>query len=252
MFSNGDDGDFSKDEANDHEISDASRWQASAGGDSEDNKAILGVAWSEAKTFKTLVIYWESARAKTDGYRVETSNTGNESDWNKIDFTNSRQEKKADGESIGKDAYVDTVSLANAVTAKYVRVVCFDREGKSNPSIYEFEVYAGASNSSPRVVENAEQTSKVYIFRVSKADLDGKGIVATYTVMRMFGEEKRQLTGTLNILNAYTSITCGDVETKLSDFVGSVENDSYLIGVRIDGLQADDELTVAIEAAKAV
>jgi len=237
----------------DNDFAADSRWES--GTNVKDGNGVKGGAddawfslqWANPQTFRTIVIYWQTSRPTIDGYCIETSNDG--TNWTEVAIANSRQK---DVKISDEDNWVDTISLTKSETAKYVRVVVYKMENKNGPSIREFQVYADASNSSPRVVENAEQTSKVYIFRVSKADLDGKGIVATYTVTRMFGEEKRQLTGTLNILNAYTSITCGDVETKLSDFVGSVENDSYLIGVRIDGLQAGDELTVAIEAAKVV
>lgn len=146
------------------------RWQAPdiEGGETEDNPSWFGIKWDEAQTFDSMYILWEQAHPAKDGFRIEISEDGET--WTSVDFESVRggnpDDKLADG--LASDKQHDTITLDEAVTTKYVRVVCFTAyvapegheyagETKSPTSAYEFEIYNSAEQTeTTESVEAAE------------------------------------------------------------------------------------------------
>ena len=131
------------------------RWQSNSKGNGGE-EAWIGCTWSTPQNVRNIVIYWELAHPSTGGFRVEISDNG--TDWLPVPFATSRDT------SNGDDYHVDTISLAETVTTKYIRVVCFNAfvnglGAKENPSAYEFEVYGTSEGATLR------------------GDTDGNGVV---------------------------------------------------------------------------
>lgn len=129
----------------------STRWQAAAKDpETEDNVSWFGIQWDEEQTFDTIVCDWENAHPLEDGFRVEISDDGE--NWEEVDFESERTGTM--NETAGlleSDHQIDTITLDEAATTKYVRVVCFTHyvvpEGlenagnaKSPTSCYEIEI----------------------------------------------------------------------------------------------------------------
>lgn len=145
----------------DHAINDgnvSTRWQAAdreeGQAESKENPSWFGISWDEEQTFDTLFILWEQAHPDPDGFSIEISDDGET--WTEIEFTAVRggtPNENIEG-GLATDGQTDDIILAEVVTTKNIRVVCFTAyvmpEGtasdvvgttKTPTSVYEFEIY---------------------------------------------------------------------------------------------------------------
>lgn len=129
------------------------RWQSNSKGNNGDD-AWIGCMWSQPQTLRNIVVEWETAHPAPMGFRVEISDDG--TSWTSVPFAYRRTGLEAD------DHQVDTISLAQTVTTRYIRVVCtgaYITGGglvKEHPSAYEFEVYASSEISGLRGDANGD------------------------------------------------------------------------------------------------
>ncbi len=106
------------------------RWQSNRTGENADNAAWLAIDLGKVTVFNRVVLYWETARAATDGYIVEVSEDGVH--WTAV---------TAPVVSRG-DNNVDTVDF-KAVSAQHIRFYITKMADSKYyyPSIWEVEVY---------------------------------------------------------------------------------------------------------------
>ncbi|AZU63955.1 discoidin domain-containing protein [Neobacillus mesonae] len=112
-----------------------SRWASTVGLASKENPKWLQVEYSEAKTIQGFKIHWERKNVNT--YSIQVSNDG-------VNFKNVYHSTES------KNQWIETIKLANAETAKIVRLVITDFVSNSPNvekdvdwaavSVYEFEV----------------------------------------------------------------------------------------------------------------
>ena len=164
--------------ANDGNFS--SRWQAQTEA-KDGNTTWVAVDLGSAKTFDRLRIYWETARANADGYKVQVSDDGEA--WTDVAATVSRQD---DYKVDGTNTFYDQVALSEAQTAKYVRLFITAGNGKGAPSIYEFEVYNGEPAAAPATISGIEITkapdkTEYYVGTYPIPDLTGMELAIVYT-----------------------------------------------------------------------
>ncbi|MED4204522.1 discoidin domain-containing protein [Neobacillus mesonae] len=112
-----------------------SRWASTVGLASKENPKWLQVEYPEAKTIQGFKIHWERKNVNT--YSIQVSNDG-------VNFKNVYHSTE------NKNQWIETIKLANAETAKIVRLVITDFVSNSpnvekdvdwaTVSVYEFEV----------------------------------------------------------------------------------------------------------------
>ncbi len=150
-FSDGNNGNSDGDGAlNDGNLS--TRWQAAdKDPETKDSPSWFGLEWSEEQTFDKIVLTWETAHPEEDGFYVQISEDGEE--WTDVDFEAERTgTMNEELQVLESDKQVDTITIDEAVTTKYLRIYCFTHyvvpEGlenagntKSPSSCYEIEVY---------------------------------------------------------------------------------------------------------------
>ncbi|WP_066387432.1 discoidin domain-containing protein [Neobacillus mesonae] len=112
-----------------------SRWASTVGLASKENPKWLQVEYPEAKTIQGFKIHWERKNVNT--YSIQVSNDG-------VNFKNVYHSTES------KNQWIETIKLANAETAKIVRLVITDFVSNSPNvekdvdwaavSVYEFEV----------------------------------------------------------------------------------------------------------------
>lgn len=147
-------------------------WQSSEkGNETEENPSWFGIVWEEAQTFDTMFVMWEQAHPTENGFRVEISEDGET--WTEVEYTAVRggtpNENITGG--LNTDKQTDDITLAEAVTTKYVRIVAFTHytmpddapeaagNTKSPTGVYEFEIYNSA-DLEPEEGEGTESTDE--------------------------------------------------------------------------------------------
>lgn len=146
-------------------------WQSlDKGVETEENESWFGISWEEAQTFDTLFVLWEQAHPTENGFRVEISDDGET--WTAVEFTAVRGGTPSDTliGGLETDKQTDDITLAEAVTTKNVRIVCFTHytmpenapeyggDTKSPTGVYEFEIYNSADLEEEVTSEAADET----------------------------------------------------------------------------------------------
>lgn len=140
--------------------------------ESEEDPSWFGITWEEAQTFDTLFVLWEQAHPTPDGFRVEISDDGET--WTNVEFESVRggtPNETLEG-GLDTDKQTDDIVFAEAVTTKYVRVVCFTYytmpenapeyggDAKFPTGVYEFEIYNSADLETEGEGEASDVTSE--------------------------------------------------------------------------------------------
>lgn len=227
----------------------------------EENAPWFGLVWDEAQTFNTLVLWFEASNPSTDGFKVFVADNYAEDAtvWTEVTgFNVARDTENCGGTDPNNDNdSTDTVTFAEAVTAKAIKVVGYTAENKNDAlSVWEIEVFNVAAADEPATIGDGvvkaetavvDGVKSVFVAtNVAEADVPaGASIKASYTIT-VDGETA---TGEELITAAYTSIALGEAELTAADINGADAAD-FVTGILFNNVPENATIEVVFTVAE--
>lgn len=245
----------------------ATRWQSDkkmltdGNVQTEENAPWFGLVWDEAQTFNTLVLWFEASNPSTDGFKVFVADNYAEGDtvWTEVTgFNVARDTENCGGNNDSGDDSTDTVTFAEAVTAKAIKVVGYTAENKNDAlSVWEIEVFNVAAADEPATIGDGvvkaetavvDGVKSVFVAtNVAEADVPaGASIKASYTITL---EDGKIATGEELITAAYTSIALGEAELTAADINGADAAD-FVTGILFNNVPENATIEVVFTVAE--